>query len=104
MSGLTAIKNGIIFEFCDKVGSKAFGNTKAGEIVIVSGITDQSGVTRWGQVSAIGSTVKDVKVGDYICIEAGKWTQYFLHNDTRYWKTDEDSILLVDDVPHYYTV
>jgi len=30
---------------------------------------------RWGQVWAIGPKQEDVKVGDWICVEHGRWTR-----------------------------
>lgn len=30
---------------------------------------------RWGQVWAIGPDQQDVKVGDWICVEHGRWTR-----------------------------
>ena len=30
---------------------------------------------RWGRVWAIGPEQKDVKVGDWICVEHGRWTR-----------------------------
>ena len=30
---------------------------------------------RWGQVWAIGPEQEDVKVGDWICVEHGRWTR-----------------------------
>jgi co-chaperonin GroES (HSP10) len=30
---------------------------------------------RWGQVWAIGPDQQDVKIGDWICVEHGRWTR-----------------------------
>lgn len=55
-----------------------------GEEVTTSGIVIQSdngkahGVKpRWGKVWAVGPEQKDVKVGDWICVEHGRWTRTF---------------------------
>lgn len=32
---------------------------------------------RWGKVWAIGPDQKDVKVGEWICVEHGRWTRTF---------------------------
>ncbi len=45
-------------------------------ILITSDNGKSSGVKpRWGRVWAIGPEQKDVKVGDWICIEHGRWTR-----------------------------
>jgi co-chaperonin GroES (HSP10) len=55
-----------------------------GEEVTKSGLVIQSdngkahGVKpRWGKVYAIGPKQTDVKVGDWICVEHGRWTRTF---------------------------
>ena len=101
---LQALGNNIIFQFCDKTVNGLFSNNTRtiGSIIVAAGSGDQTGVTRWGKVVNVGPGVKDVKVNDYICIDAGKWTPYFLHDDQRYWKTNEDQIMMIDNEPHYY--
>lgn len=32
---------------------------------------------RWGKVWAVGPEQKDVKVGEWICVEHGRWTRTF---------------------------
>jgi co-chaperonin GroES (HSP10) len=68
---LIPIRDGVI------VSDMNFGEqqTKSG-IVIKSDDGKSEGVRpRWGRVYAIGKTQKDVKVGDWILIEHGRWTR-----------------------------
>ena len=45
-------------------------------ILITSDNGKSSGVKpRWGRVWAVGPEQKDVKVGEWICIEHGRWTR-----------------------------
>lgn len=49
--------------------------TKTG-IFITSDNGKSSGVKpRWGKVYAIGPEQKDVKVGEWVCVEHGRWTR-----------------------------
>ncbi len=59
------------------VSDMDFGMQKtASGIVITSDNGKSSGVKpRWGKVWAIGPEQKDVKVGEWICIEHGRWTR-----------------------------
>ena len=57
---------------------------------------------RWARVYAIGNKQTDVKVGDWILIEHGRWTRGFdAENDDgtkiTLRKIDTDAILLVSD-------
>jgi co-chaperonin GroES (HSP10) len=58
---------------------------------------------RWGQVYAVGPDQTDIKVGDWICVEHGRWTrgieiQDQSGNKITIRKVDNDCILLVSDV------
>jgi co-chaperonin GroES (HSP10) len=45
-------------------------------ILITSDNGKSSGVKpRWGKVWAVGPEQKDIKVGEWICIEHGRWTR-----------------------------
>ena len=54
-----------------------FGEQKsAGGIYIPSANGKAEGITpRWGRVWAIGPDQQDVKVGEWICVEHGRWTR-----------------------------
>jgi co-chaperonin GroES (HSP10) len=49
--------------------------TKSG-ILITSDDGKASGIKpRWGKVWAVGPEQQDVKVGDWVCVEHGRWTR-----------------------------
>lgn len=59
------------------VSDMDFGMQKtASGIVITSDNGKSSGVKpRWGKVWAIGPDQREVKVGEWICVEHGRWTR-----------------------------
>lgn len=59
------------------VSDMEFGEMKtAGGLIIRSDDGKAHGVKpRWGKVYAIGPEVKDVKVGQWVLIEHGRWTR-----------------------------
>jgi co-chaperonin GroES (HSP10) len=70
-SKITALRDHIIVEGIQ------FGERKTGGGIIV---LDDDGKTqgiraRWGLVHAIGPTQEDVKVGQWVLIEHGRWTR-----------------------------
>lgn len=83
-------------------------NMNFGETITKSGIIIQSddgkveGIhPRWAQVWATGPEQTDVKVGDWILIEHGRWTRKFNVDENNEEKAihniDVDAILLVSD-------
>jgi len=59
------------------VSDMEFGGQKsAGGIFIPSANGKAEGITpRWGRVWAIGPDQKEIKVGEWICVEHGRWTR-----------------------------
>lgn len=59
------------------VSNMEFGMQKTSSgILIHSDDGKSSGVKpRWGQVWAVGPEQKDVQVGEWICVEHGRWTR-----------------------------
>jgi co-chaperonin GroES (HSP10) len=52
------------------------GQQSAGGIFIPSANGKAEGITpRWGRVWAIGPDQKEIKVGEWICVEHGRWTR-----------------------------
>ena len=48
----------------------------AGGIVLPSDNAKSTGIhPRWAKVWAIGPTQKDIKVGEWICVQHGRWTR-----------------------------
>jgi len=56
-----------------------FGDVKAASGIIIPGADGKTaGIhPRWGKVWAVGPQQKDVKVGEWILIEHGRWTRKF---------------------------
>ena len=56
---------------------------------------------RWGQVYKIGPEQSDVKVGQWILVEHGRWTRKVRINDgdseKDIWRVDSNAILAVSD-------
>lgn len=83
-------------------------NMNFGERVSSGGIvlpSDDGKVTgikpRWCQVYTVGPDQKDVKAGDWICVEHGRWTRVLVIEDDNgtheIQKVDTDAILLISD-------
>ena len=52
--------------------------TTAGGILLPSDNAKSTGIhPRWAQVWAIGPEQQDVKIGEWICVEHGRWTRTF---------------------------
>ena len=76
----------------------------AGGIVLRNDDTKSAGIRpRWGKVYAVGPKVKDIEVGQYICISHGRWTRGIKSEDKNgeltIRKVDPKDILLVSDEP-----
>lgn len=83
-----------------------------GEQVTSSGIVLRSdngkseGVKpRWGRIFAIGPDQKDVKVGEWVLVEHGRWTRSIeIHfegddNPTELFRVDPEGIMICSDEP-----
>ena|ERR1017187_4362137 len=96
---IKAVRKNIIFQFVEDVTQTRFINKADSGFIINSGDGNQTSIARWGKVTHVGPDVSEVKPGDFILIDAGKWTPGFYVNDQRYWKTDEDKVVGVSDEP-----
>jgi co-chaperonin GroES (HSP10) len=92
---LSPIKNAVLFQFLDETNSSTgkFTERSAGILYIGSVQNNQSTKPRWGKVLAVGPTVDGVEVGDFILIEAGKWTVRTEVDGVPLWKTDDTWII-----------
>ena len=76
----------------------------AGGIIIPDDDGKSSGVrARWAQVYAIGPEQKDVKVGEWILIQHGRWTRgadlkLEGREKFRFWKADPEGIFGISTV------
>lgn len=53
---------------------------------------------RWAQICAVGPKQEDVRVGEWVLVEHGRWTRGIKLEDGRvYRKVDSDDILLVSE-------
>ena len=97
---IKAIKNRVLVEKIEKGERKT-----AGGIVLPDDNGKDHGIrARWGKVFSVGPDVKaDVKVGEWICVEHGRWTRPLeIHDEETnelkvLWGIEEESILLVSD-------
>lgn len=94
---IEAVLNNIIFKFVEDVTQTRFVNNSESGIIINSGDGNQMTQPRWAEALFVGPTATDVKVGDFILVESGKWTSSFRIGDDRYWKTDESMVIGVSD-------
>ena len=82
-----------------------FGERKtAGGIIILDDDGKTQGIhARWGIVHAIGPEQKDVKVGQWILIEHGRWTRALkieLEGEVKMiTRVDKEGILGISDTP-----
>jgi hypothetical protein len=96
---IEAVGNAIIFKFVEDVTSTRFINSSESGFIINSIDGNQMMYPRWGEVLHVGSLVTEVKKGEFILIDPGKWTAGFHMDTDRYWKTDDTHVIGVADTP-----
>lgn len=85
------------------VSDMDFGEqTTSSGIVITADDGKAHGIKpRWAKVWAVGPEQKDVIVGDWICIEHGRWTRGFKvdteNGEITLRRVDKDAILLTSE-------
>lgn len=90
---LNPLHDSFLFEFVNDTAEGLFiEKSKFGFILTNQDILSQGQYARWGKVFAVGPDVKEFGVGDYVLIEAGKWTTGFNEAGTRLWKSDEKQV------------
>lgn len=95
---LKPLHNHFLFQFLNDITSGLIINRNKGQIIIANAETlEQGKYARWVKVVAIGDDVKDFNVGDVVLVEPGKWTIGFVHNEKRYWKSDDAWVLAIGD-------
>ena len=96
---LRPIKDGVILTNLERGERKS-----AGGIVIPDDDGKSSGVrARWGQVYAVGPKQKDVKVGDWVLMQHGRWTtgadiKLKGRDVFRFWKADPEGMLGISEI------
>jgi len=93
---IRAIKNRVIATQMEKGEVK----TAAGIVIPDDNGKDHGIRARWGQVLSVGPEVKaDIKEGDWVCVEHGRWTRPMELREgdevITIWGIEEESILLV---------
>ena len=89
LESLRPIKDGVILTNLERGERKS-----AGGIVILDDDGKDSGIRpRWAQVYAVGPEQKDVKVGEWILMQHGRWTtgadiKLKGRDAFRFWKAD----------------
>jgi len=82
-----------------------FGERKIGMFVLPSDDGKSEGVRhRWGRVWAVGHEQKDIKVGQWILLEHGRWSRGFTleqedGSELIIRRADTKAILMVSDEP-----
>lgn len=73
--------------------------TKSGIIIPDDNVTERGIHARWGKVYKVGPDIDDIRVGDWILIEHGRWSAKFdVDGDVTVWHIDYPSgILLISD-------
>jgi co-chaperonin GroES (HSP10) len=98
---VTPLRDGIIVEEM-KFGMQT---TSKGLIILNDDGANHGIKPRWGRVYSIGPDQKDIKVGQYILIEHGRWTRGIevvdpdTGEETVIRKVDNENILMVSDKP-----
>lgn len=91
---LNPLKDSILFTFIDNiVGGQFVTHTRSGILLTNKNTDDTANNPRWGKVLAIGNTVQDVKVGDFVLIAPLRWTLGFKYDGVDIWKTVEGEVL-----------
>ena len=91
------------------VSEMSHGERKVGSIYIPDDNGKASGVrARWAQVHSVGAGVDDVKVGDWILVQHGRWTRGVTvqtgETELTVWQVEyPDGVLLVSDEPAFET-
>ena len=63
----------------------------------IAGTDEDTSKARWGQVESVGPEVKYVKTGDFVLIEATKWTTSVDVDGKKFWRTAEPFVMLASE-------
>lgn len=96
---VTAIRNNILFEFLDdtRQSDGKFVERNRGIIMLGTIQANQNSAPRWGRALSVGPEVYGVQVGDFILVEAGKWTVGTEIDGQKMWKTDDQWVICTTD-------
>lgn len=88
------IESGILFQFVEDTQNGSFENATDWGFVIKNRVDDPKS-PRWGKVLKVGPDVEYVVEGDYILIEKLMWTSNMTYENVKFWKTNEEHVLIV---------
>ena len=78
-----------------------FRKTRAGVIILADDGKDRGIRPRWGKVFAIGPDQDEIKIGQWILVEHGRWTRGVEVDGVMLRRVDTKDVMLVtDDEPH----
>ena len=78
-----------------------FRKTKSGVIILGDDGKDRGIRPRWGKVFAVGPEQDEIKVGEWILVDHGRWTRGIDVDNTVLRRVDVKDVLLVtNDEPH----
>lgn len=99
-NGIKAVRDHVLVKGME-IGERI---TQAG-LIIPSDDGKSSGIKpRWAEVVAIGPRQKDIKVGEFVLVDHGRWTREMsleiAGEEIDLRRVDPDDILLIDDEMH----
>ena len=101
MAKIRPIKNHVIFQFVEEMvrhmGVAQFEQKTDWGFTFVR-VDESTQSPRWGIVTHVGpETDEAIEVGMKVLIENLQWTNEFEVDGQKYWRTDSDHILAIDD-------
>ena len=105
MAHIKAIRNHVIFQFEDEIVRKSDHGKSRSQFAEktdwgfeISSYDEGTKTPRWGIVVSVGNeVVPDVQVGSRILIEPLQWTEAIELEGDKYWRTDDQKIMAVDE-------
>lgn len=94
---IKALHDSIIFSFEDAISNGRFMEKTASGLYLGFVKEDSASAPRYGRVAAVGPRVVEVKVGQRVLIEALMWSDAFVVNGVKYWKTAEEKVMAIDE-------
>jgi hypothetical protein len=91
------VGDSIYFTFTKKLRNGFFRGSETDWGLDLGQTVDYAVKSRWGKVIEVGPEAVDVKAGDFILIEEGKWTVSVTEGDNTFWRTREIFVELIAD-------
>lgn len=92
---IKALHDSIIFSFNDAIANGRFMEKTESGLYLGFVKEESASAARYGEVIAVGSLVTSVQVGDKILIEPLMWSDAFVIDGVKYWRTVEEKVLAV---------